>query len=1473
MLLSTEYAYADQPVIESFSPPPISQHEHMGRIPLSFAQERIWFIDKLQGSVQYHMPWVFRMHGLAEPDVLEYAFREIVRRHEVLRTVIREEDGVGYQEVLPAEAWKMTRVDGNDILAMGISTDDYIRELVEKPFDLAMDSMLRVGMVSISATESILAVIMHHIATDEWSVGIVVQELIELYNSRIERRRPILNELPIQYADFALWQRRYLNGEILEAKLSYWKEQLQDIAPLELPSDHVRPAEQSIRGGVVQKQLDKGLSEGLAGLCRKEQVTMFMLLLSVFKVLIYRYSGQTDICVGTPIAGRQQQEMEGLIGYFVNTLALRSEIRGSMRFSESLQEVKKTMLDAYDHQEVPFERIVESLGIVRDISRNPLFQLMFVMQESAGESEGLHLNGVTLTAEDPGSQTTLVDMSLYATESPAGLLLNLFYCCDVFEKDTAGRMLDHFVNLLQAICTTPHGIIDKLRMIGRAEENQLLDDFNKTHGHYTGDKTILDFFDEQVQKTPDVVAVVFEGIPVTYRQLDERSGRLARYLRSKGVREEAGVPLCMERSSEMVVAILGILKAGGAYIPLDPGYPRDWLKQILEDISPAIIVTGEKEDKIIKEALGRNAEVVNIVRDHADIERQGCEGLLPAPSIHQLAYIIYTSGSTGRPKGVMIEHGNLGNFIAAMDQALPLDPSDHLLAITSISFDISIVELLWTLCRGVRVTIAENGGQPDHLDRYLEGSVAVADMDFSLFYFSSQEDTGEKNKYDLLLRSVEYADKNAFSGIWLPERHFHEFGGIFPNPAVLGAALAAVTKNIEIRSGSVVLPLHDVVRVAEEWSVVDNLSNGRVSLSIASGWHADDFVLMPHHYEKRQEVMYRQIQELKALWQGASVKRTNGLNKEIDVRVFPRPVNPELPVWITTGGNPETYKSAGRIGANILTHLLGQRIEDLEKNIIIYKRALKENGHSVKDAKVALMLHTYIGEDHDTVKAEVREPFKAYLRSSVDLLKNLAKSMDTGEEKARGGAGEAATRETGEADSDELGEAAIDEILEAAFERYWQTSAILGTVESCKGLVERLAAIGVTEIACLVDFGVETEKVMNNLPHLNAFRKLFNKPDSSAIGKGDSKSAEKGHSISALQITPSYLNALLEDDKSQLFLKRLEHIIAGGEKLTDETVEKLSQRTMATIHNVYGPTETTIWSSIAEIRPAEKITIGKPVLNTRMYILDAGKNACPIGVPGELYIGGAGVARGYLNREGLTRERFVPEPFLKDSAGRAYRTGDMARWRPNGDIEWLGRNDDQIKLRGHRIEPGEVEKVIGQCGGVKKCVVALKEDTGGNKILVGYLQTEAGFDRLSLPEYLKSKLPAFMIPSLFVELERLPLTRNGKIDKKALPAPDVNLYSRKEYTAPRDSVEEKLVNIWQELLGIPRVSIHDDFFALGGHSLLAFRVVSSIRKALNVELPVKALFQLSDVMSLARAIRIMQGNTGTVTEEYEEIIL
>ncbi|HZB47126.1 MAG TPA: MupA/Atu3671 family FMN-dependent luciferase-like monooxygenase, partial [Pyrinomonadaceae bacterium] len=683
------------------------------------------------------------------------------------------------------------------------------------------------------------------------------------------------------------------------------------------------------------------------------------------------------------------------------------------------------------------------------------------------------------------------------------------------------------------------------------------------------------------------------------------------------------------RSPRMLLAMLAVSKAGGAYLPLDTASPAERLAYMLEDARPPVVLT---EEYLLDELPATRAHVLLLDAEHEEDSRGSAqrhdgesENLDGGADADHLAYVIYTSGSTGRPKGVAVTHRNLNNFLAAMNVRLGPEadgPPGVWLAVTSISFDISVLELLWTLTRGFKVVIQPEQESDSGAHAPADAATANREVDFSLFYFASDDGAGGADKYRLLVEGAKFADRHGFAAVWTPERHFHGFGGLYPNPSVTSAALATVTERIGLRAGSVVLPLHNPVRVAEEWAVVDNLSKGRTAIAFASGWHADDFVFAPENYEARKEVMREGIERVRRLWRGESVTVRGGAGRDVEVRVFPRPVQPELPVWVTAAGDADTFRLAGEIGANVLTHLLGQSFEEVREKIAAYREARRAHGHGADEGRVTLMLHTFVGRDREAVREKVYGPFCNYLRSSFGLWRGLARSMGQ------------------DVDSADFTEDDTRRLLERAFDRYFETSGLFGTPANCLRMVERLKAIGVDEVACLIDFGIDADSVMRGLRRLDLVRR---RSHAGAAARDYSLPAlVERHAVTHLQCTPSMAKMLLLDSRAKEALAKLRVLLVGGEALPVSLAEELTPLVGGKLLNMYGPTETTVWSATHEVNGAHdgSVPVGRPVANTRIHVLDGRLRPVPVGVAGELHIGGVQLARGYLLRPGLTAARF-----------------------------------------------------------------------------------------------------------------------------------------------------------------------------------------------------------------------------------------
>ncbi|WP_163997838.1 non-ribosomal peptide synthetase, partial [Pyxidicoccus caerfyrddinensis] len=1047
------------------SAPPLVPVPRTGPLPLSFAQQRLWFIDQLEpGGASYSMPTFVRMEGTLDADALRRALAELASRHEALRTTFSQQEGQPLQRIAPHGELPLEVVDlsGLEPHAARAELERRLRDEVLRPFNLATGPLVRAQLLKLSTTEHVLALNMHHIVSDGWSMGVLVREVAALYEAFSQGRPSPLPPLPIQYADYAVWQRGWLQGEALDAQLGYWKQHLAGVSTLELPTDKPRPPVQTFNGAHLPVALSRTASEALQALCQREGATPFMALLGAFQVLLSRHAGQQDIAVGSPIAGRTRAETEGLIGFFVNTLVLRTQVEDTASFVHLLRQVKESSLGAYAHQDVPFERLVEVLQPSRDMSRSPLFQVLFALQNAP--MPAVRKLDLTLSPVEVENPTTKFELQLNLSETPDGYRGTLSYNTDLFEHATALRIASHFQVLVEALVARPEAPLGSVSLLTEAERHQVLVEWNATATDFAGDACVHQRVEAQARRAPDALAVESDDARLTYRELDARANQLAHVLRARGVRTGDRVALCVQRSPDMVVGLLGILKAGAAYVPLAPDYPRERLAFMLQDCGARVLLTQQS-------LLGLLPEGTDVVcLDSGDVLSHE-DTVAPAVTVtaDDAAYVIYTSGSTGQPKGVVIPHGALVNHMAWFLSAFGITSEDRVLQKTPLSFDASVWECWASLMVGAPLVLAP------------------------------------------------------------PEAH--------RDPAAL--------------------------------------------------------------------------------------------------------------------------------------------------------------------------------------------------------------------------------------------------------------------------------------VACVVR-----------------------------------------QRVTVLQVVPSMLRFMLEEEGLRA-ATHLRWLFCGGEALASELAPRLRALLPETrLVNLYGPTETTIDATSALATGQERgttVPIGRPVANTRLYVLDGHLRPVPPGVPGELFIGGAQLAQGYLDRPALTAERFVPDAFASTPGARLYRTGDQVRWLRDGSMEYLGRADAQVKLRGFRIEPGEVEAALLAFPDVTQAVALVREDVAGAPRLAGYVTAPASLDTAALRTFLLQRLPEYMVPSAFMVLEALPLTPNGKVDRKALPAPAAHA-DVSAAVAPRDAAEEVLAGLFAGLLRQERVGIHDSFFELGGHSLLVTQLASRVRSAFGVELPLRAFFESPTVATLARRI-------------------
>jgi natural product biosynthesis luciferase-like monooxygenase protein len=1200
-------------------------------------------------------------------------------------------------------------------------------------------------------------------------------------------------------------------------------------------------------------------------------------LAAAFALYLARLAGRPAFDLGFSHPALRR-DIAGLEGFFAAQVPLRVAVDPDAPVAAGLAALRAALATARRRR-----------TYVRDVVvRYP--QLSALRERSEAPSGPVQIE----LAERPADVLPVPGSELTFAVAPDGTACEWHFAPGVYSADDVAAMQEQFAVFVSGLLAAGDAPLRTVSLLSDGERHRLLVDWNATATPYPRDACVHTLIAAQAARTPAAVAAVFEGESITYAELDGRANQVAHYLSQRGVGPDSIVGVYMERSIELLVGLLGIHKAGGAYLPLDPTYPRDRLDFMVEDAGVRVLLTQAALTSSLprhQTAAGR-AEVIRLDADWAAVAAQPSTPVDTAVAPHHLAYVIYTSGSTGKPKGVMVEHRNAVNFFAGMDARLDGEPAGTWLAVTSLSFDISVLELFWTLARGFKVVIYGGSDRNAELTRR-RTRAATRGPDFSLFYFASDEGADSAaDKYRLLLEGARFADRNGFAAVWTPERHFHAFGGLYPNPSVAGAAIAAVTERVQIRAGSVVSPLHHPIRIAEEWALVDNLSQGRVGISFAAGWQPNDFVLAPQNFADRKAVMVEGIETIKRLWRGETVEFPGPKGDAVAVRTLPRPVQPELPTWVTVAGNPESYRMAGELGAGVLTHLLGQTVEELAQKLTLYREARRAAGHP-GEGHVVLMLHTFVGDDEDAVREAVKEPMKGYLRSSVDLIKAAAWSFPAFKNRDET-TGQSAMQSF---DASALDEATMDALLDHAFNRYYGTSGLFGTPESCRQIVDRVRAIGVDEVACLIDFGVPSASALEHLDQLNRLRELCQTvPDAAdaadAASAGDAGDADysipaliERHEVTHLQCTPSMAGMLVMDGRTREAMHRLRNVMVGGEALPATLATQLQSLIAGDVINMYGPTETTIWSSTYRLPRGEPARIappiGRPIANTGLYILDADLQPVPTGVPGELFIGGDGVVRGYLNRPELTAERFVDDPFSTKPGARLYRTGDLARWRRDGNVDFLGRLDHQVKIRGYRIELGEIESQLLRQPVVREAVVIAREDAPGDRRLVAYVVPRArgAVDTAALRNALKEALPDYMVPAHVVALDAFPLTPNAKVDRKALPAPDAvaarpaprpapapappvaaapaaahgangSAAPRPAPAAPAGGLEETVVRVWLGALNVPQVGLDDNFFDLGGHSLLMVQVQQQLQGALGRELSITDLFRFPTIRSL-----------------------
>lgn len=1281
------------------------------------------------------------LRGPLDTLALRRAWDRLIDRHGVFRSTFAWDDRphpVQMEHACVSIEWEEKDLRGYRSDEKRQLIETYLARDRERGFDLRVAPLSRVMLFHTEDHEQTLVWTFHHILADGYCYPALIQEVFAWY-AALCRGQELTLAPPRPYREFIQWLETHLAETRAQAE-AFWRQTLRGFAAkTPLPG---MAAEATGKTGIAETvlHLSAGATAALAAFARAQGLTMSTLVEGAWALALGAGSGEEDVVFGATRSCRRSSlaGAEEIVGVLINTVPRRVRLDPKMPVALWLKEVRASQKAVRDHEHTPLVDVQRWSDVPPG---SPLFDSIVVFTPRLVGAALREQGGEWLQRDIRFLEQTNYPLTLFAYNE-SELLLKLAYDRARFADAGAERCLELLGTLLEAVPVDPGRCLSELPLISGRQQELLLKEWNATARAYAKERCIHELFEAQVERTPDATAVVFREQSLTYQELNHRSNQLARRLQSLSVGPGKFVGLFLKRSLDLVVAMLATLKAGAAYVPMDPSYPSKRLAVMLEDTNAAVVLA----QRDLVGALPSSAS--RVLCPEEDVPSDCCPDTNVVSGVRagDLAYVMFTSGSSGRPKGVMVEHRNVSNYFTAMDECLDFNEPGTWLAVTSISFDISVQELLWTLTRGFKVVLQEEperAAAPSLADASgwyastptrsvsevrVNGTATgprSRTLDFSLFYFAADSGQARGNRYRLLMDGARYADQHGFMAVWTPERHFHVFGGLYPNPSLTSAVIAAITSRVQIRAGSVVLPLHNPIRVAEEWSVVDNLSQGRVGLSFASGWHAHDFALMPQNYRDRKEVMVRGIDIIRRLWRGEAVEVASGTGEATQVRLYPAPVQAEPPIWLTSAGNVETFRIAGRMGFHVLTNLLGQTPAELAEKIAAYRAARREHGHP-GEGHVTLMLHTFVGPDLDEVRRKVRTPFLEYLKTSTDLI-----------QKARWECPAFATspnQQLAPVNDDQLTAAEMQALMDHAFERYFGSSGLFGTPETCLPMVEQLKEIGVDEIACLIDFGVDEDAVLEGLRYLNELRQRSN-PESRSSSPVNGRLVEREdysiaaqirrHRVTHLQCTPSLARMLVSESDSYHALCSLRKLLVGGEALSPSLAAQLAPVLDGDLINMYGPTETTIWSTAALIdRSGGPVTIGRPIANTHVYILDRYLRPVPIGVPGELYIGGHGVARGYLNRPDLTKERFIPDPFGSEMGGRLYRTGDLARYREDGRIEYLGRLDHQVKIRGYRIELGEIEAVLADHLAVRECVVVAREQAGGHPYLCAYVAAD-----------------------------------------------------------------------------------------------------------------------------------------------------
>ena len=1322
--------------------PPILPVPRGGLLPVSFPQQRLWFVERLAPDhATYNLPLAFRLRGRLYAAALAAALGEVVRRHETLRARFVERDGQPWQEILPPAPVVLPLVDLGGLPAAARERElvRIGREDAGRPFDLAA-GLMRAALVRLDRGEHAFLVTLHHIAFDGWSEEVLRRELSALYAAALTGKPAALPELRIQYADFAAWQRSW-PAEVLAGQLAYWTGRLDGVATLEIPTDRPRPPVQTFRGGVEPLAVPPAVGNALRALTEEHGVTLFMLMLAGWQTLLHRLSGQADVAVGSPVANRTRSEIEGLIGFFINMLAFRTDFSGDPGFAELLGRVRQVALEAYDHVDVPFERLVDELRLERDLSRNPVVQVMFTLQ-NAGTAE-LRLAGLAVEPLDLAGAVAKFDLTLsLLDEADGGFGGWIEYNSDLFDRVTVARLAGHLGSVLAAVAAAPLAPVSRIDLLTTPERQQVLREWNDTRTGFPESVLIHQFFEAQADRAPGALAAVWQDRAITYGGLEERANRLARLLRRRGIERGMPVGVWMERSLDMLAAVLGVLKAGGYYLPLDPAWPAERVEGILGICDAPAVLTRSPHLGPVLEMQWRLPLLTEVVCLDVETPAPPPEPV-DAESVRALFDLVAERAVDRVTAGGFVSSFTGEPFSAAevdeyRDRVLSLigpwlRPQARVLEIGSGSG-----LLLWEIAPRVARSVGlDPSALTQERNRARAAELGLGNVELPVG-FAHEIETWPGGGFDLVILA--------------------STAQFFPGPLYLERIVSQALRLLAPGGALLIADVPDARRQEELRRTVEE-QRARRGLPPRQD---------PHKILSLDEDLFRDLAALPGAGEVAVHYRGQGFDNELRFR---------YDVVVTRGDHGERPRRK-RLWTS--WHVAEQPADRLPAV------AAPED--------LAYIIHTSGSTGQPKGIAVQHRPV-------ANLFAWLNPAFGIGPE---------------------------DRVLFA-------TSLCFDlSVYDIFGL---LAAGGCVHVA--------SEEELRDAEQL--VRLLLTAP----VTLWDSAPA------ALVRLAPLF-------PAEPAVHSRLRRVMLSGDWIPVTLPDRV--RTAfphAAVTSLGGATEATVWSNFYPIGAVDpswpSIPYGRPIDNAHYHVLDAGLIPCPVGVPGDLYIGGEVLCVGYAHQPAVTAAAFRPDPFSGVPGARIYRTGDRARYFTDGNLEFLGRIDQQVKIRGFRIELGEIEVALARHPELREAVVLAREDVPGDKRLVAYVVPAAGAATPSggdLREFLRRSLPDYMIPAAFVALDHLPVTANGKLDRRALPAPRFDHAAEEGEDLPLTATEQTLAGLWREILGVEGVGRSDDFFDLGGHSLLATQLVARLREVFGAEVPLRVVFQAPMLSDLADEIEL-----------------